>query len=233
MFNLALTAVNSELENIDISGSPLIQKYGKAVFPLTIKTPVGTTPSGEPILKEKTYPVAPDVNFEACVINGKYQELVPNSKYRSIAYWEQLGGGVVNASESSKLHKNYKVIDFPCRLIVWLNNPKMNLNGTEAGTTDIAPMVAMKVMDVLSSKKWFEVPDANYGNPKVNFDFRGQEVKDVRKVFGKYSYESHVQAFMLYPYSFFSLRYVCRMRVNTKCLAAFTLGAPQDCEIKL
>lgn len=233
MLNLALTAVKTAMENIDISGTPLIEKYGGLVIPLTVKEEISKTASGDPILKDKTYPVSCGVNFQQCILNRKYQELVPNTKYRSLAYWEQLGDAVQYAPEKRYDPKgNRLVFDIPVRLVVWLNIQKMNINSGGGQDCSITAPVMLKISDILhNSKQHFLIPDAFYNDKaKVEFLFQGQEVKDANRIFGKWSYDSaKMAALYLWPFDWFSLKYTVRFTVKRNCLDALTIGAEVVC----
>lgn len=230
MLNLALTAVESALEGIMIGGTPLIEKYGKLVFPITVPDEIGKTDGGESILKEKTFPVSCGVSFQDCITNRKYQQLVPNSAYRSLAYWEQMGDATLNESLSKFSAKGgLMVYDIPARLVVWLNMAKLNLNGDGQSDCSIAAPIAIKIQSALYRKNGFFVPDDAYQGAKVQLVFTGQERKDVGNIFGRYTYGKEVARFMLYPFDFFALRYNVRLWINRNCVEAFTLGTPIDC----
>jgi len=231
MLNLALSAIKETLEDVDVAGTPLIEKYGGLVFPLSIPEQVGSTDKGQPILREKVFPVACGVTFEACVGQRKYQELVPNSRYRSIAYWEQLADATINTAESGRYPKgNVLVYDINARLVVWLNMAKFNLNGEALSQCSIAAPVALKIQEaLLNGKREFAIENAAYENAGVRLLFQGQERKDARTAFGQYSYGQETAKFMLYPYDFLVLRYVVRLRIPRQCVTAFTIGEPVDC----
>lgn len=233
MLNLALSAIKDTLEGINIAGTPLIEKYGGLVFPLSIPEQIGSTDSGQPILREKTFPVACGVTFEACVGQRKYQELVPNSRYRSIAYWEQLSDAALNTAESSRYPKsNVVVYDIQARLVVWLNMGKFNLNGEAASQCSIAAPVALKIQEVLlNGKREFQIDNPAYENAGVRLIFQGQERKDAKTAFGQYSYGQETAKFMLFPYDFLVLRYTVRLRIPRQCVTAFTIGEALDCVV--
>jgi hypothetical protein len=228
MLNLALTAISPQLTALTVSAKPLIEKYGGLVIPVTIKEEVSKTDGGESIFKEKTYPVACGINFEACVTGRRYQELVPNSAYRSLAFWEQTGNAQRNAAEE----KNYKmgtvyVYDIPARLVVWMNIPKMNLNGVSTDCSIAAP-VALAIQQQLDNRQGFQLDQLVYPGGTAQAIFQNEEAKDASRVFGKYSY-GDMTKFLLFPFDFFSLNYIIRLRISPKCLAGITLGTPVDC----
>ncbi len=232
MLNLALKAVQSALTSIEIGGTPLIEKYGGLVFPIAIPQEVGKTDGGESILKQKVFPVACGVTFQDCVTNRKYQQLVPDSKYKSLVYWEQLGDATLNATLSQFAPKGgLLVYDIPARLVAWLNIAKLNVNGDGDADCSIVAPVALKIQTALYRKNGFTVPNEAYQGARVQLIFNGQEKKDAANVFGRYTYGNEVARFMLYPYDFFSLRYTIRLSINRNCVEAFTLGTPIDCAL--
>lgn len=234
MLNLALSAAKTAIEGIDIGGISLIENYGGLVIPLTIKQKIGEDTKGNPILKELTYPVSCGINFQQCIANKKYQRLVPNSAYRSLAYFEQTGDAVLTKNQKLKRidpKGNRLVFDIPARLVVWLNIQKMNLNDGAHDQCSITAPTLLKITETLHNKNTeFIVPDPAYSNAKVEFIFEGQEVKDARRIFGKWSYDSEkIAAMYLWPFDWFSLKYTVRLTVKRNCVTAFTLGAPEEC----
>jgi len=231
MINLALSAIKSQLEGITVSSLPLIEKYGGLVFPVNIPEQIGTTDAGAPIMRDSIVPVACGVNFQACIGQRKYQELVPNSAYRSIAYWETLSDAVQNTREAAFVPKgNGIVFDISARLVVWLNMAKMNLNDGATTQCSIAAPVALAIQKALFRKLGFDL-DPAYQGATAEFIFQGQEAKDATKIFGRYSYSKNatLATFLFYPYDFLSLKYLIRIRMNRNCVDAFTLGTPVDC----
>lgn len=228
MLNLALTVIDPIINDIIVSDKLLIEKYGGLAIPITVQESVSQTDSGEPIMKAKSFPVSCAVSFEDCRAN-RFQDLVPNSKYRSIAYFEQLGDATRNAVEEGRAKRgSLYVYDIPVRFVVWLNIPKMNLDGDKATACNISGMVLMKLQKALYRPNGFEFPADVYPNSSVQMIFQAQEVKDANRIFGKYSY-GDLTKFMLFPYDWFSLRYLVRVRISANCYDNFTLGTPEIC----
>lgn len=232
MLNLALTGIHSALENIEIGETPLIEKYGKLVFPVNFPEAIGQTANGQPIMKDRFFPIACGVSFGDCVANQRYQELSPNSAYKSIAYWEQRADAVQNEKLSSLTAKGGLIVyDIPVRLVVWLNMAKLNVNGTGQTDCSIAAPIALKIQSALYRKNGFILPDDAYAGAKVEMQFAGQEQKDAAKIFGQYSYGKELAKYMLHPFDFFALRYNVRLWINRNCVDAFTLGSEIDCPV--
>lgn len=232
MLNLALSSIKSTIEAIEIGSVALIERYGGLVFPITIQQEIGKTDGNQPIFKDKVFPVACGVTFQECVTKQRYQELVPNSRYKSIAYWEQLGDATINSALSSKTHKNGLVVyEFSARLIVWLNIAMLNVNGDGQTDCSIVAPIALKLQSALNRKNGFAVVGDAYQGAKAQFIFNGQERKDANSIFGRYTYGKDLSSFMLYPYDFFSLKYTVRLWINQNCVTAFTLGTPIDCPV--
>lgn len=232
MLNLALTAVESALTSLEIDNVPLIEKYGGLTFAVNFPESIGTTANNEPIMKDRIFPVACGVSFNDCVANQRYQELSPNSKYKSLAYWEQLSDATQNNNLSQLAAKGGMVVyDIPARLVVWLNMAKLNLNGTGQTDCSIAAPIALKIQTALYRKNGFFIQDAAYQGAKVQLEFVGQEQKDANRIFGRYSYGKDLTKFMLHPYDFFALRYNVRLWINRNCIESFTLGTAIDCPV--
>lgn len=230
MLNLALTKAQLQIEALEVSGVPLIEKYGGLVFPLSIPEQVGATSTGEPILKEKVFPVSCGISFESCITGRKYQELVPNSRYRSIAYWEQTGDAVLNTNETKLIPKGKaSVYDIPARLVVWMNIQKLNINNEAYEQCSIVAPVMLAVEKALHNRNGFTISNPTYDNPHVKYIFQGQETKDAKKAFGQYTYGSETAKFMLWPFDFFVLKYLVRLRINRDCVESFVLGSAVSC----
>lgn len=228
MLNLALTVIDPVINDIQVSNNLLIEKYGGLAVSLTFQESVSETASGEPIMKTKVFPVSCTSSFDDCRSN-RFQDLVPNSKHRSIGYFEQIGDAARNAIEEGRAKRgSLFVYDIPVRLVVWLNIPKMNLNGDQATACNIAGMVLMKLQKALYRPNGFEFPADVYPNSNVQMIFQAQEAKDANRIFGKYSY-GDLTKFMLFPYDWFSLRYLVRVRISANCYDAFTIGTPENC----
>jgi hypothetical protein len=207
----------------------LIQNYGGLVIPLEIQEQISKTDSGEPILKMKTFPVSCGQNFDTCIRAKSYQQLVPNSQHRSLAYFEQLGDVQRNTAEEKIAKRgSLYVYDIPVRLFVWLNVPKLNINGDQSGACSIAAPVILHIQKLLDKRAGFDLDPALYPGSSVQMLFQGQEAKEASRVLGRWSY-GDVSRFMLFPFDWASLKYTVRLRLSPKCATAFTLGAAVDC----
>lgn len=228
MLNIALTVINPVINDILVSGELLIEKYGGLAVPITVQESVAQTANGEPIMKAKSFPVSSTASFQDC-IRTNYQELVPNSNYRSMGYFEQLGDATRNASQEALARRgSVFVYDIPVRLVVWLNIPKMNIDGYQASSHSIAGVVLIRLQKELNKPNGFPFPVDVYPNSSVQMIFQGQEPKDANRIFGKYSY-GDLTKFMLAPYDWFSVRYLVRLRISSKCFDDFTLASPELC----
>ena len=232
MLNIALSSIRTLLETVEIDGEVLIEKYGNLVFPVSIPESIGQTENGQEILKDRVFPVSCGVSFQDCITNQRYQELSPNSRYKSIAYWEQLSDATMNTSEAKFAPKGGLVVyDIPVRFVFWGSMAKLNINGTGATECSFVAPIALKIINTLYRRPGFEIADAQYGGAKVEFVFAGQESKDPAKVFGRYSYGKELAKFLFSPFDFFSLKYLVRLRINRNCVDAFTFGTPNLCPV--
>ena len=233
MLNLAISAVKDLLENIDIDGELLVERFGGLVWAVNIPESISETENGTPIMRDKYVPVACGTTYEQCISgNSKYSPIVPNSAYKSILYFEQLGDATMNTTEAKFAPKGGLVVyDIPVRLVFWGSMAKLNINGTGATECSFVAPIALKIINTLYRRPGFEIADAQYGNAKVEFIFQGQEAKDATKVFGRYSYGKELAKFLFSPYDFFSLKYLVRLRINRNCVDAFTFGTANLCPV--
>ena len=86
MLKLAIDCINPTVIALNF-----IERYGGLVYTAVKKEEV-TGDLGIPVFKEERFPVACGVTGRECWEHGKYQWLVPNFRYKSVAWWEELEG---------------------------------------------------------------------------------------------------------------------------------------------
>ena len=140
---------------------------------------------------EKSFPVACCVSVEDCK-NGAYNDLTPDSKYRSVIYFED--GGV----SLSKYESNWKYYTSRLRLVGWLN-VKMIL-GEDCGET--CTYAAHAIADIIR-----HLP--SHPQNVAPFDFVYPEITNeiVRSnsIFANYTYNELQTQYLMAPYDFFAL----------------------------
>lgn len=164
---------------------------------------------------QKIFPISCDVTLDECK-TGRYQDLVPDSKYPSIIYFEDGGTSI------SKEAGNWARFDSRLNLICWMNLKK--LGECSACTTSTAVLLS-----ILSHLPEFPINDDNYYPIR---DVRITGVSEAIKsngIFSRYTYDEKVTQYLLYPFDFFMLNISVNYRVNLHCVTEFQKGVPCIC----
>jgi hypothetical protein len=171
----------------------------------------------------ETFPIACDVDQAQCWESGTYLDLVPNDRYKSVAYWEDLTG-LQYAGQVVRFAGNRHLYGYEAklRLVVWVNAKKMGLTGCDM----MGPIIqdAIRVINGISKKDITSPIKVK----RLNLTFDGTVVKDHRSIFGSYSYGQQSALFM-YPWDFFAINVRCQMMLSDDCLSALGLGSPIEC----
>lgn len=134
------------------------------------------------------YPVSCKLSFEECS-SSAYSELMPNSSFRSVAYFED------NGSEVYEYKKNNSYIKSRLRFVCWLN---MNL--IEHTGCTISDQIIPRVISLFHQSK-----PTNYSGV-VELTTRVVSVpKKDANIFGQYTYNQEISQYLLYPYDYFAL----------------------------
>lgn len=156
---------------------------------------------------QKIYPIACNVSTDDC-IKGRYQDLIPNSKYASIIYFEDLG------TTFTKEAQNWMKFDSRLSLVCWMNLKK--LGECEKCTTSTE--VLLSILGILSE---FPFNDSTYAPIReIKIESIGEAVKS-NNIFSKYTYDEKTTQYLLYPYDFFMLNMSVSYRINLHCIDEF------------
>lgn len=157
---------------------------------------------------EKIFPVACSVTHQECQA-GKYMDLVPNSKYRSVIYFEE------NSLTFIERIGNIQKMESSLKLVGWLN-----LKKTDCVVSDKA------ILLILSAIPSIPFSDDIYDRISIVIESEERKNKDI---FSKYSYEETVNQYLLYPYDYFALNIKTTFSVNTDCIEQFNCTADETC----
>lgn len=137
---------------------------------------------------EKRYPISCQLDYEDACKEGCYDELVPNSKYRSVVYFED-GSFSYRERRGKRLYYESNI-----RLVAWLNYKL--LEGAGCGST------GEYILDIIQALP--EIP--------VDIDnMRGMTITVISQarrdsgIFSKYTYNEFATQYMLIPYDYFAL----------------------------
>jgi len=195
-----------------ITGLNFIERYGGFVRPLTSTFGVGDN------AVQKTFPVTDNLSEKQCFELGKWQMCVPNDQYKSVSYWEEVGGSTITM-EGPKL--NQAASQTTARFVCWMNMKKLGLDDVKGVTR-----FELATINAISGSHRFTDVDGIAGRVDVTRIVTVQNTP--ARVFGAYSYQDKQWAFF-WPYAFFALDVTARVYVSMDCLTDVTLGTEISC----
>jgi hypothetical protein len=142
---------------------------------------------------QKAYPVACCVTADDCK-EGAYNDLTPNSQYKTVIYFEDGGISFVRAQG------NFRHYQSRLRLVCWINVAKLY---TDVCYTDIPCNASTNIIiEIIRAIPDFPV---NY-TPlmQVRFEVTGQMVRD-NSIFGRYTYNEKQTQYLMSPFDYFAL----------------------------
>ena len=151
----------------------------------------------------KIVPFACGVQHRDCV-SGKYDDLVPNSRYKSVIYFEDQGVnfGLVKGDRqyfTSKL-----------RMVVWLNMQKLG----EAGCV----LSNQVLLSIFATIPQFPVNFGNYLQMKITPV--SEPIKN-KNIFSPYSYDEAVNQYLIAPYDYFAIDFNVSWWMVLECLDTY------------
>lgn len=155
---------------------------------------------------EKSYPVSCDVTSDACV-KGIYQALTPDSKKKSIMYFEDRGGVTFKRQEGDRLHYTAQL-----RLIGWLNLKQLECDtcGTEGG----CGVSGDYVLDVIQLFPYRPIDVGGFYGVMIHPPV---QVERSVSIFSRYTYNETATQYLMYPYDYFALDFDVDFMINTRC----------------
>lgn len=153
-----------------------------------------------------TYPVGYDVLHSDCTV-GKESNLMPNSKYKSIMYFED------NGILAGKKEGSFQNMTASIRLVVWLNLQKI----TDEKCPDPGSVCAvLELMKALNNK-------IENASPIFAIQIEVQEIIRDKSIFSEYSYDEKYSQYLFHPYDFFAIKIKVNFKVNYDCTCADNL----------
>lgn len=172
-----------------ISGLDFVDKIAGLVAPLTFEIK-----GSDNKLETKTFPIACCVSPEDCQKNGAYNDLMPNSAYKTVIYFEDTG------VKFTRGESNWKYYTSSLRLVCWINVAKILGDTCNEGTA--CTLAAHLIVEIIRALPEFP----QHHNP---FNFVHSEVvsQDVRDpaIFKAYTYDEKHTQYLMYPYDYFAL----------------------------
>lgn len=207
--------INKAIEIIKpaITSMAWIERYGgiTSIAERTIDTESGLT--------TQKFPISSSVEAKTCFENNKYLDLVPNDKYFSVAYYEQLSD---IETETLQRHKRHKVHKFTTKLrfVAWLNLQKI-------GITDVTTVADFQTQTI--NRLLRDHPDAEkkYQQMKAS-NVRVDRKETTVAVFNQYTYDN-LQKLIYYPFDVFSISFDLSWQMQINCAEDVATGVAIDC----
>lgn len=141
----------------------------------------------------KSYPVACCTTAEDCKA-GAYNDLTPNSDYKTVLYFED--GGVSLLETTGR----FKKMRSRLRLVCWINVTKMN---GDPCYTDIPCTASTNIIiEIIRALPDFPINYAPF--MQVKFDVLNQLVRS-NSIFSQYTYNEKQTQYLMSPYDYFAL----------------------------
>lgn len=150
--------------------------------------------------QRKTFPVSCDLTNNECK-GGRYMDLVPNSKKRSILYFEDGGTSLIEVKGNDYRYRSNLL------LVGWVN---MEMFDTQ-NNCSISPQLITSILDSLPKNEFNED-----GFTRIKMQFVSERPKN-SAIFARYTYDEGLTGFLLYPYDFFALQLKTEFTVNAAC----------------
>ena len=191
-----------------IQALPFIERYGGIAHPMTHSFGTETL---------KTFPVSMFLTGAQCFDQGKYANLVPDERYKSVSYLEGLTSPGQITFSDPKSH--IATITQSIKLVVWLNMAKL-------GRTSQADVGLMALAAIAAIQGNYPV---NYAGARGRLEVNRATVRmDRSGAFGGYSYTDKQPLFM-WPFGFFAVEFNTITQIPKGCLTEIENLSPIDC----
>lgn len=201
--------IKSILEPLRIGGSglnPFIDKLAGVV-----KT-IYKTDSVDGKTVRKSFPVSCGMDYPECISNGRYKDLVPNSKLGCIVYLEDLGARLTGTSSN---RNDWKA---SYRLVGWVNQAKLGYEDCSI-TSKIINTIIATIPEGVSNSGIYQ---------RGSIEILGQDPRSFDP-FSKYTYDEEKTQYKMYPFDYFSLLIDVNFSVDKRCTVTFTKQAEVPC----
>lgn len=183
-----------------------IDKIGGLVKPI-----VKVQDIGDGKVVKKVIPVDCGVTHTDC-IRGKYTDLMPNSNYKSVTYFEDGGVQKINDGRGDfSFQSNLK-------LVCWLNLKKLGKTDCSQSALAIA-----SILNVIPNKFVNSSPYT-----RIQITCIGEDAKNPA-IFGKYTYDEEKIQFLMFPYDYFALNFQVKFTIPRHCITGLTPSTETEC----
>jgi hypothetical protein len=188
--------MNQAIANIirnHISGLDFVDKIAGMTSVLTFDQ-ITRDKENNPTTVQKSYPIACCVTPEECEKQGAYNDLMPNSEYKTVIYFEDKG--VQYNSTSGR----YKYYTSNVRLVCWINVAKILGDACKTGIS--CTLSAHLIAEIIRTLPEFPQHHAPFN--MVYSEVISQEIR-TPSIFASYTYDEKHAQYLMYPYDYFAL----------------------------
>lgn len=139
----------------------------------------------------KSYPVACCVPDDCKT--GEYNDLAPDSRYKSVIYFEDRGVRFIRAQG------NFKYYESNLRLVAWLNVKRILGDLCDASACTYSSHAILDIIRLLP-----EFPQNIAPFTQVYIEVTSQVIRD-KSIFSKYTYNELQTQYLMSPYDYFAL----------------------------
>ena len=208
MYSYLLEEIKANLDAL-----PYLERYGGLIKKGYLNTSEGV----------KIYPVGCDVTNKDCVNNKSiYQQMVPNDKLKSIAYFEEVQPlvPVANFPNGSNNRNQQKLVG-KLAFTFWGNKKNLGLQPCE----DVE-IYAPHLIAIIQTMRRVVLTAGPLAGAQYDIAFSGFQRKDKDLIFSPFNFKEKINA--IYPNDFFQLHfdivlYLCYSSINPPN------NAPIDC----
>lgn len=149
---------------------------------------------------KKVMPVDCGVTHRECTA-GKYTDLMPNNKYKSVMYFEDGGTNIITRDPGTFSFET------KLTLVVWLNLKKLGKTGCSVS--------ALAIGSILKAFPTKYVNSSPYTRIQISVD--SQEPK-TSAIFSKYTYDEEKLQYLMYPFDYFALNISVKFTIPESCI---------------
>lgn len=159
------------------------------------------------------FPISLDSDYQQCITNGCYKDLVPNSKFKGILYFEDFGTFPKPNQSGRHLYTS------KLRLVCWINNKLIQGSNCKS----INHILITMIREELESKSIF-----NYGEfARIKITTAGI-IENDPKLFLRYTYPEESVKFLMHPYEAFGIDLNIDYSISPSCIEELVLN-PELC----
>lgn len=149
----------------------------------------------------KTVPIACCVTADDCK-QGAYNDLMPDSRYKTVIYFEDRGVSFERAEGKWKYYTS------SLTLVCWINVARINAECCKGGES--CTLAAHLIAEIIRALPSF--PENSSPFDHVYSEVTGQAIRS-SSIFSAYTYDEKHAQYLMYPYDYFSLEITTKFAI--------------------